>query len=210
MNALFGSTLPVDAKIEHCERVYGQQGLPILFRVTPFDRPAELDGALAARGYEAFDRTLVQVAPLVAPPEFDVPADVEIKAVSTEEFAAAMTTLRGGVAPGEARREPLPESPLPARAVVARVGGQVAAAGQAALDGQLAGVGNVATAPGMRGRGLATAVIGTLLRWARERSAAHAFLQVDVDNHRAHAVYSRYGFATVHAYHYRGRPGECR
>ncbi len=46
VNAHFGSTLPVDRKIEYCERVYAQHGLAPLFRMTPFDRPAELEAAL--------------------------------------------------------------------------------------------------------------------------------------------------------------------
>jgi ribosomal protein S18 acetylase RimI-like enzyme len=32
---------------------------------------------------------------------------------------------------------------------------------------------------------------------------------VNDDNHRALAVYRRFGFETVYEYHYRGRPGAC-
>ena len=65
VSACFGSTLPLADKIAHCERVYGERELPALFRITPFDRPRDLDGALAARGYIAFDRSLVQAVELV-------------------------------------------------------------------------------------------------------------------------------------------------
>jgi N-acetylglutamate synthase len=208
VSALFASTLPLATKIEHCEAVYRQQGLPVLFRITPFDRPAELDRALAARGYLAFDRTLVQLAPLVAPPEYELSGDVVIAKASAAEFTLALAALKDGAAQSDPPRDPASETPLPARAIVARIEDRPVAAGQAALDGRLAGIGNVATAPDMRGRGLATAVVGALLAWAWGQDATHAFLQVDVDNHRAHAVYGRYGFTTVHAYHYRGRPEE--
>src|SRR5512134_2185033 len=53
VNAFFGSTLPLAGKIAHCERIYAQQGLAPLFRMTPFDQPEDLEAALAARGYEA-------------------------------------------------------------------------------------------------------------------------------------------------------------
>ena len=49
VNAHFGSTLPLDEKIAHCERVYGERELPALFRITPFVHPADLEGALARR-----------------------------------------------------------------------------------------------------------------------------------------------------------------
>ena len=60
----------------------------------------------------------------------------------------------------------------------------------------------------MRGRGLASAILGALLTWAWEHGAHHAYLQVDDDNHRAMSVYRRFGFATAYTYHYRARPGE--
>jgi N-acetylglutamate synthase len=60
----------------------------------------------------------------------------------------------------------------------------------------------------MRGRGLASAILASLLTWAWERGAHHAYLQVDADNHRAMSVYRRFGFATAYTYHYRARPGE--
>ena len=67
VNAFFGSTLPLARKIAYCERVYADHGLPLLFRITPFVQPAGLEPALIARGYEPFETTNVQVAPLAAP-----------------------------------------------------------------------------------------------------------------------------------------------
>ncbi len=42
-------------RFAHCETIYAQHGLPPLFRMTPFDQPPDLEDALAARGYVAFD-----------------------------------------------------------------------------------------------------------------------------------------------------------
>ncbi len=69
VNAHFGSTLPLAQKIAYCERVLRERGLPTLFRITPFVAPGDLDDELAARGYEAFEPTLVQLARLDRPPE---------------------------------------------------------------------------------------------------------------------------------------------
>src|SRR5437764_5765320 len=68
VNAHFGSSLPLSRKIAYCEQVYERRGLPILFRITPFVAPSDLDPILAQHGYAAFDETLVQVASLNRPP----------------------------------------------------------------------------------------------------------------------------------------------
>ena len=61
VTAFFGSTLPLAAKIDYCDALYERLGLPLLFRITPFDQPPGLEQALAARGLVRFDETLVQV-----------------------------------------------------------------------------------------------------------------------------------------------------
>ncbi len=86
----------------------------------------------------------------------------------------------------------------------------VACAGQVAVDGEVAGLFDVVTAEGARGRGHATRVCAALLAWARGQGARTAYLQVSADNAPAVALYRRFGFATLYTYHYRGRPGECR
>jgi N-acetylglutamate synthase len=210
VTAFFGSTQPLSEKIAHCETVYDRLGLPCLFRLTPFDVPPALDRELGARGYVAFDNTLVQVAPLSSPPMFTMPPDLEVASTSASGFSEALAALKATPARKRAtRRAWLAQTPLPSRAVVAMVDGRAVAVGQSSIDAGLAMIGSVATADDMRGRGIATAVVGALLTWAWERNAHHAYLQVIDDNHRAHAVYRRFGFHTAYAYHYRGRPGAC-
>ena len=48
VTAHFGSTFPLARKIRYCERVYGERGLPTLFRITPFVQPPELPAVLSA------------------------------------------------------------------------------------------------------------------------------------------------------------------
>jgi ribosomal protein S18 acetylase RimI-like enzyme len=216
VNAAFGSTLPLAAKIAHCERVYAEHTLPLLFRITPFSRPAGLDDALAARGYVAFDETLVQARHLAASPSVANTAPLPPRGVAVEEVDAAtfvdvIGNLRGSTA-GErdAQRERLVNSPLGKRFVVLRAGNGVACAGQLALDGDLAGVYDVATAEHLRGKGYATLACATLLAWAGQMGARVAYMQVGADNAPAIAVYRKLGFSTLYTYHYRARPGECR
>ena len=80
--------------------------------------------------------------------------------------------------------------------------------GTVMLEEGFAGVFSMVTARRMRGRGLASAILGSLLTFAWEHGAHHAYLQVDDDNHRAMSVYRKFGFETAYTYHYCARPGE--
>jgi len=210
VNPHFGSSLPLDAKIDRCERLYAANRLPVLFRITPFARPPELDAVLARRGYVVFDPTLVQVAATAARRRAPCIREVELVAVSTAAFVDAVAALRGSpVEQRDAHLERLAQSPLVAHAIVARADGRTLACGQVAFDDDLAAIYDMVTAPAQRGRGVATAILDALLAHANERSVAHAFLQVNDDNEAALAVYRKFGFATAYTYHYRARPGDC-
>src|SRR5262249_26523161 len=52
-------------------------------------------------------------------------------------------------------------------------------------------------APGMKGAGVAQALMDEALDWMRRRGANAAYLSVWEDNHRAQAFYRRYGFEQV-------------
>src|SRR5439155_2658401 len=54
VNPYFGSTLSLDVKIDYCERVYAEYGLPTLFRMTPFIQPPHLERTLDERGYVVY------------------------------------------------------------------------------------------------------------------------------------------------------------
>jgi GNAT superfamily N-acetyltransferase len=211
VNAHFGSTLPLDRKIAHCESVFSQHGLPILFRMTPFDRPAGLEDALAARGYVAFEETLVQARALEAAPEVpDCDPGVALSAPDAQAFVDAVTDLRHSTPQQrDAHFERIAHSPLGKRFVVVRDGERVVCTAQVAVEGELAGIYDVVTAEDARGRGHATLACAWLMSWAWQHGAHAAYLQVSADNAPALAIYRKLGFATLYTYHYRGMPGGC-
>ena len=212
VNPHFGSSLPLPDKIGHCERLYAARGLPALFRITPFVKPDGLEEMLRARGYVAFDRTLVQALPLARDRPRTRDGDgVELVAATIAGFVDAAGELRGSTpAQRAAHLERLAGTPLAMHAIVARVDARVVACGQVTVDRDLAGIYDMVTAEDMRGKGIATRIVQALLASARTERATHAFLQVNDDNIPALAVYGRFGFATMYTYHYRARPHECR
>jgi N-acetylglutamate synthase len=210
VNAHFGSTLPLARKIAYCERIFSDRGLPVLFRVTPFVQPADLDAELAARGYDAFQTTLVQIARLDHPPDSPVVPGVDFMTPTPATFADAVGELQETSAEQRAAYlERLMYSPLTARNVIAVSDGRPVGTGTVMLEDGLAGVFTMGTAPELRGRGIASAILASMLRWAWEHGATHAYLQVDAENHPAIGVYRKFGFADAYTYHYRGWPGEC-
>jgi len=212
VNAHFGSTLPLAAKLEHCEALYARHGLPVLFRITPFVQPRDLDGALAARGYEAFEETLVMAMPLaMAPVVPALAAGITLTDVDANGFVDVLGNLRRSPAQQrEAQRERLVNSLLQSRMIAMRAGADIVCAAQIAIDGDQAGIFDVVTAESARGSGYATLACAALLAWASQQGARAAYLQVDANNAPAIAVYRKFGFATLYTYHYRGRPGDAR
>ena len=211
VNPCFGSSRPLDAKIDHCEALYASHGLPLLFRMTPFVRPPDLAPALAAREYVEFDPTLVQAARIDGARAAQCPKGIDLAAASAPEFVEAAGDLRGSSPLQRAAHlERLTCSPLALHAIVARSGGNVVACGLVIRDDTLAGIYDMMTADAQRGRGLATTLVASLLQWAARQGGTHAYLQVNADNAAALAVYRRFGFATMYTYHYCARPGQCR
>ena len=212
VNPHFGSSLPLADKFAYCERVYAQQGLPVLFRLTPWSQPSHIEAALAARGYEAFDETLVQAAKLDRPPALpDHDDDVVVDAPDALAFVEAVGELRESTPlQREAHRERLMNSPLGKRHLVVWAGKRVVCTAQAAIEGNVVGLFDVVTAESARRRGFATLACASLLSWAWQHGAQLAYLQVTANNTPAIASYRKFGFATAYTYHYRGRPGECQ
>jgi GNAT superfamily N-acetyltransferase len=212
VNAHFGSTLPLSVKIAYCENLYGRHGLSPLFRITPFVHPPDLDLALAARGYAAFETTLVQVASLDAAAELPaLPAGIALTEPDVGTFVDIVGDLCGSpLEQRAAHRERLLNSPLAKRLLAVRAGDRITCAAQIAIDDELAGVYDVVTAEGARGNGYATLACAALLAWAAQHGVRTAYLQVSANNAPAIAIYRKLGFASLYTYHYRGPPGECR
>ena len=211
VNPYFGSTLPLDVKVDRCERLYASRGLPVLFRITPFIHPASLERALDERGYVVFQPTYVQLRALDRPPEAPPATMIELATPPIDAFVNEVAALRGSSEQQRAAHlERLSSTPLTTRAIVARLDGRTIACGQAALDADLVGVYDMVTDAAFRGHGAATHIVTELLRWAWENGACHAYLQVDAENAPGLAVYRKFGFATAYSYHYRARRDECR
>jgi len=211
INAISPGRLPLPHKLELCEQVYREAGLPMIVRITPFAQPLELDDHLRGMGLRRFDDTRVMVLDDLRGVAVPALADgLVLQWVALEPFAQTVGALRGSpLAQRQAHGLRLANAPVPFFAYVLKRGADVLACGQYALEGDLVGIYDVFTVPAARGQGWASLLCRHLLAQAQERGARHAYLQVEGDNHPARAVYHRLGFADAYSYHYRTRDPEA-
>lgn len=206
INAVADGRLPLAQRLAACAEIYEAAKMPMIVRITPFTRPPELDLVLAELGLLSFDDTRVMVLPALSDVDVTGPAAIVLQSIGLEAFAHRVGGLRGSpLAQRQAHAERLLSSPVPFQAFELREHGEALACGQYAVEGTLAGLYDVYTAPAARDRGLGTRLCRGMLSHARARGATAAYLQVDADNHAARAIYHRLGFADGYGYHYRAR-----
>lgn len=200
-----GADLPL--RIARAEALYRAQRLQPVFRVTPLAEP-DLDAALAARGYEAFDPSLVLAgdiaavadaarAPLPVPAPDPFAGWLDAFGAATQAAPAPLAAL------GDMLRVLVP--PAGFVRVPARDGGDGAYAMGVAEAGDL-GVFEVLTVPEARRQGLAAKALAALAAWAMPLGARRAWLQVTAENAPARALYARLGMREIYRYHYRRAP----
>jgi N-acetylglutamate synthase len=87
-----------------------------------------------------------------------------------------------------------------------RDGGEVLAIARLSIAEGWAGITAVEVSPGHRRQGLGAAITAAACLQAERRGPANVFLQVEVGNAPALALYERLGFRSSHRYHYRVAP----
>jgi ribosomal protein S18 acetylase RimI-like enzyme len=207
VNAVYASTIPLPEKIGYCERLYGQAGVPALFRITPFSNPPELERELEWRGYERFDNTAVEAATINSA-QF---AGGAAKTMELKAWVEAVGELRGSSALHRAahfaRVDGMPLKKLP---VAVHEEGRIVATGLAIVEDDCVGLFDIITHVESQRRGHAKSIVSTLLRHAWELGARYAYLQVQEENEVARRLYAQFGFSQQYVYWYRGRPGETQ
>ncbi|MDE2370620.1 MAG: GNAT family N-acetyltransferase [Burkholderiales bacterium] len=211
VNAVAAGRAAFDTKLRRAAAAYAEVGLPLIFRITPFSLPADLDGEFDRLGYAAFDDTRVMVhASLPSPAIISLPAGWLWSSLDGERYAEAIGALRGSTAVEiRAHAERLALSPVPYRGLAIRreADGELLACGQFAREADLVGLYDVHTRIEDRGRGLGRLLCRRLLAEAAAEGARVGYLQVDADNLAARRVYRDLGFDDAYAYHYRQATG---
>jgi GNAT superfamily N-acetyltransferase len=201
--AIGDPAVPLTEALARTAEWYAGRGLPPLLQL-PLADPA--NGAMADAGWDRAHVTVVQVAPidpvlaLLAPP---TGLRSTVEATPSAEWLSLMHDLDAG--DPEAHIAILTGPPVVGFVTVydERSGGAPVGIGRVSVEGAWAGVTSVDVAPAARRRGVGSAVMGALLRWAREQGAVSSYLQVRAGNPGALRLYDALGYVTHHPYCYR-------
>ena len=203
-----GST-PLPDRVDQVEAFYRARRATCCFHVGPLS-PSDLDPVLAERGYSENGNTCVQSANveevLVATsPPSPTGRNWKIELHPTPTASWEQVTWPNRDLRPEVRRKILARIGPPKICALAREQGRPVAAGLAVCERGHIGIFSMRTLESARGRGLAGAVLHSLVSWGRKTGARTAYLQVEKDNPAAQRVYARAGFQSAYDYHYRSR-----
>lgn len=199
------------AGLEAVRAWYHDLGLRLIVQVSSaLDGWQEVDGWLAGAGLGVEAPVDLMVAgqePTCDRCEAAAVATVDVQAGIDEAWARTFGRIHGDDARQRDRAEAYGRmlEALGDRALGASrsIDGHVAGIGLGVLDRGWLGIFGMGTAPAHRRQGIATDVVWALRAAAAERNVANAYLQVEVDNAAAIALYEDLGFERSHGYHYR-------
>lgn len=203
INPLFSSSLSLDDKLSHCERLYSSRGLKVIFKLTHASFPTNLDTVLEDRGYEEIDCTSVQTLSLTSDflPEheaFDVFTEL------SDVWVDAFCSLNRTAAKNRSALVHILERILPPTFYVSLlVKGKVVACGFAVLDGSMISFYDIFTKVSQRKKGYGEQIMLHLLQLGKDHGATSAFLQVMKNNIAALRLYKKLGFKEEYIYWYR-------
>jgi GNAT superfamily N-acetyltransferase len=203
VNPLYESTLDLGHKIDTCEGLYADRGLPAIFRLNRWSSPAELDAILDRRGYRRHAPTTVMTLGLEGA-SFGAPAASEMREVSLEEWLVYFSAFSGAHDDANRLHKRI-LSAIPSRCLRAILvdRGKVVACSLGVLDGGFLGLFDLVTDPAHRRKGHGSSLVAAQLEWALEQGAGHAYLQVVDENTPARGLYAGLGFEPLYGYWYR-------
>jgi GNAT superfamily N-acetyltransferase len=191
-----------DAVAHHVARA-AAWGIAPTVRITPLCHPT-LDARLAARGFSGIDLTYGMIVDIAG----DSRIDPRVATTPKPEPAwiAANAASYGGVKSNAAHLGAILERIRPQAAFATLIDdGAPVAWGIGVIERGMIGLQDIVVAPAARGRGVARALVGSLMGWGRANGAERAYLHVLASNAPARALYASLGFRDAYAYSHRMR-----
>ncbi|MBB3125778.1 ribosomal protein S18 acetylase RimI-like enzyme [Paenibacillus rhizosphaerae] len=196
----------VDGCIAAAERFYRDAGQPVIFKMTPYVMPSDLDERLAGRGYVQVDLSSVRTLDLAV--ETPPAADPGLHMVFRDQLDAGWLEQMSLMNEIPDHRQSvlaytLASTPLQQGFFQIQQGSETVAAGLGVIQQGWLGLYDIVTHPGFRQRGFGLQLIQRMLAWGRERGAHSSFLQVIQANEAACRLYDKLGYREVYSYWYR-------
>jgi len=207
---LFPGTMDTESKVDYCRRLYNERNLPTIFKMTEDFSNATLDAYLSGNGFDRIDETMVQTCPLSSLPHVDTQR-LHLQNGFSEEWITGFFECSEVRDPKKRETVRSLLAHIAERIVTARkcVEEHTVGCGFGVVQGRNAGLFDIFVAKDFRQRGIATEIVGALLKRAGDMGAASAYLQVVADNEPAKRLYSKLGFREAYRYWYRIKPADA-
>ena len=202
---VFASGADVGRAIGRVETWYRARGLPPCFQITDRPSPADLDQALAHRGYARISPVAVltrQTEGLEAPHG----ARIELDTRPTPRVMNAVCDPLWSPEQRRARAALFARIRRPLAFATVLDGLHPVSGALCVVDREVAGLFTLRTANAARGRGHARAVVQRLGAWARGMGAKLLFQQIEEANDPALGLARQLGFERRYGYWYRELP----
>ncbi|MFN4098620.1 MAG: GNAT family N-acetyltransferase [Pararhodobacter sp.] len=161
-----------------------------------------LDAALAARGYDVIDPTVLMTAPVETLAE--KPKPVALPTIWPPLAIQRRIWAEGHVGPE--RLAVMQRACGPKTSFIARTRDKPAGVAFVAIHQGIAMLHALQVEPGFRRQGVGAAMVRGMAYWAQQQGAQTFALAVTQANTSARALYRGLGMAEIGAYHYRERP----
>lgn len=203
MNPLYHSTIPLETKIEYCENVYQQLGLPVIFKLTNDSCPQDIDKALKKRNYTRLDETSVRILDLNQY-QYRKPPRIAESAFSNEWLRDFFhCSNMSNQADQKNATGILNNITGPVIVVRKKVDGQTVGCGYGAIERGYIGIFDIMVDKNYRGKGYGQDIMDGILSAAFEQGVHNAYLAVVVGNTPAENLYQKLGFTEIYRYWYR-------
>jgi ribosomal protein S18 acetylase RimI-like enzyme len=202
---LYPGRIHLAEKVEQCESIYRDQGMPVIFKLTTAPEHERLEAYLAGRGYSCEAATGVHTLNLGewkrAPNRTDGLQDP-----AGAEWQAAFGRMSGlSEQQRDLHQQLLAAIRLPVRMMARVEAGRILGCGLGVLQSGHLGIFDLIIAEGCRRQGIGGQLMAGLLEWGQRQGARLAYLQVMTNNEPALRLYEKLGFREAYRYWYRIR-----
>ena len=196
--------LPIAESIEKAIEFYKKRDLIPRFQMTETSKPVELDRDLSERGFSVGLQVEIHTAAINHLVQREPAFDVLISNDISDGWMSVYTESSGyDEASMETRKALMKRTSLQKAFALAKIDRELAGVGFGVVEGKWLGLFNIAVHPTMRGKGVALAVNTALAKWAHQRGARSAYLQVESEHIPALKLYDKLGFQHLYTYWYR-------
>lgn len=221
VSPLYNSSLPLEVKLDFCEKEYSRRNLPVVYKLTP-DTPEELNQELEKRRYTRSESIAVKVLRLegyvirkdIVNGDIVGDGDSDIKDADGIEVATGFGEewLDDLIKCSElcledqiTKRKLLQNICTEVISVSKQVHESRVGFGYGVIENNIMGIFGIMVADEHRGQGYGREIMNRLLSAAARRGIERVYLQVSVVNIKAVKLYESLGFEDEYQYWYRVR-----